>query len=563
MSLGALAFASPWMLAGFGLLPLVWWLLRLTPPAPKRLVFPAVRLLRGLGETEETPARTPWWLVALRLSVAAIIVLALAGPLVNRGVVLDGSGPVLLVVDDGWASAPDWGLRQSAMDDIVDEAERQGRPLRVLTTAPSSDGRPLALSGLLHASEARELVRGLEPKPWPIDRAAAAAALGAGDVPGPAQPIWLADGLEGPGGNTAATALVERLQPIGPLTLMAPAPARLARALGRPHNEGAALVVSAVRAIASADELGAPAETLWLRARGETGVVVAREPLRFAAGEGLATARLELPTETRNRLARLDIEGQNSAATVVLLDERWRRRTVGMASGAPLDTAQPYLSDLYYLERALEPFSDVTTAEVSALVAADYSMIVLSDIGHLPPGELETIEDWVEHGGVIVRFAGPSLAQDVDRLMPVSLRAGDRNLGGPLTWSRPARLAPFEPHSPFFGLAVPEEVLVERQILARPALDLAEKSWARLEDGDPAGHGGASRRRLVGAVSRHRQRRMVEPAAFGSVRGHAEATDRAGTGHRRGRSARHPAGAADPRRLWQFGRSTADRACCR
>ncbi len=485
MSLGALAFASPWMLAGFALLPLVWWLLRLTPPAPRRLVFPAVRLLRGLGKTEETPAKTPWWLVALRLGIAALIVLALAKPVVNRGMALVGSGPVLLVIDDGWASAPDWRLRQSAMADIVDEAERQGRTLRVLSTAPPADGRPLAPSGLLRAGEARELVHGLAPKPWPVDRAAATAALETAGVTGPVQTIWLADGLEGPGGGAAATRLVERLQRIGPLRLMAPPPEHLAKALARPRNEGAALVISAVRAIAAAETSRAPEETVWLRARGENGVVVAREPLRFGAGEALASVRLELPTEARNRLERFDIEGQSSAAAVVLVDERWRRRTVGVASGSPLDTAQPFLSDLYYLERALEPFSEVTTAEVSALLEAEFSMIVLSDISHLLPADLEAIESWVERGGILVRFAGPSLADDVDTLMPVALRAGDRNLGGPLTWSRPAHLAPFESHSPFFGLAVPEEVLVERQVLARPALDLAEKSWARLEDGTP------------------------------------------------------------------------------
>ena len=484
MSLGALAFASPWMLAALALLPLVWWLLRLTPPAPRRVVFPAVRLLGGLGKTEETPAKTPWWLVALRLGIAALIVLALAGPVVNRGIVLDGSGPVLLVIDDGWAAASDWRLRRSAMADIVDEAERQGRPLRILTTAPPADGRPIAPSGVLRASEARELIRGLAPRPWPVARAAAVAALDAADLAGPAEIFWIADGLLGPGGDAAATALAERLQQIGPLGLMAPPSVNLAKALARPRNEGSALVVSAVRAVTTA-AVEAPEETVWLRARGQDGVVVAREPLRFDAGEGLASARLELPREARNRLARFDIEGQGTAGAVILVDERWRRRSVGMASGAPLDRAQPYLSDLYYLERALEPYSDVATTEVSAIAAAEHSMIVLSDVGHLPSAERQTLEGWVERGGVLVRFAGPSLATDVDSLMPVALRAGDRTLGGPLTWSRPARLAAFEAHSPFFGLAVPPDVMVERQVLARPALDLDGKTWARLEDGTP------------------------------------------------------------------------------
>ena len=485
MSLGALALASPWMLAGLGLLPLVWWLLRLTPPAPRRVVFPAVRLLHGLGKTEETPAKTPWWLVALRLAIAALIVLALAGPVVNRTVVLSGSGPVLMVVDDGWASAPDWRLRQATMADIVDEAERRNRPLRVLTTAPPADGGPLAPSGPMRAGEARDRVHGLAPKPWPVDRLAAAAALEAAGMTSPAEVIWLADGLEGPGGGAAAAALAGRLQRIGPVRLMAPAPAGLAKALATPHNEGPALLVSAVRAVGPGDARVAPEATLWLRASGENGVVLAREPLRFDAGEGRASAPIVLPTEARNRLARLEIEGQVSAGAVVLVDERWRRRPVGMASGAPLDTAQPYLSDLFYLERALEPFSDVTTAEIAALVAAEHSVIVLSDIGHLPDQERKATRTWVEEGGVLIRFAGPRLAEDVDTLMPVALRAGDRNLGGPLTWSRPARLAAFEAHSPFFGLAVPDEVLIERQVLARPALDLADKTWARLEDGTP------------------------------------------------------------------------------
>ena len=59
MSLGSLAFAAPWILLGVAVLPILWWLLRVTPPAPKRVIFPALRLLRDLVPREETPAKTP------------------------------------------------------------------------------------------------------------------------------------------------------------------------------------------------------------------------------------------------------------------------------------------------------------------------------------------------------------------------------------------------------------------------------------------------------------------------------------------------------------------------
>jgi len=49
----------PWLLLGLIVLPVLWWLLRLLPPAPRRLRFPAITLLFGLQPREETPDRTP------------------------------------------------------------------------------------------------------------------------------------------------------------------------------------------------------------------------------------------------------------------------------------------------------------------------------------------------------------------------------------------------------------------------------------------------------------------------------------------------------------------------
>jgi hypothetical protein len=50
--IGALGFLSPWMLIALGILPLLWLLLRLTPPRPMRLDFPPTRLLIGLEERQ-------------------------------------------------------------------------------------------------------------------------------------------------------------------------------------------------------------------------------------------------------------------------------------------------------------------------------------------------------------------------------------------------------------------------------------------------------------------------------------------------------------------------------
>src|SRR5580698_8421584 len=108
LALGPLAFAAPWLLWGLLVLPALWWLLRVTPPAPRRVRFPALRLLLGLTPREETPAKTPLWLILMRMALIAIIILALAHPLLNPNAQLGGDGPLVLVVDDGWSAAPHW-----------------------------------------------------------------------------------------------------------------------------------------------------------------------------------------------------------------------------------------------------------------------------------------------------------------------------------------------------------------------------------------------------------------------------------------------------------------------
>jgi hypothetical protein len=99
--------------------------------------------------------------------------------------------------------------------------------------------------------------------------------------------------------------------------------------------------------------------------------------------------------------------------------------------------------------------------------------------------EATLIEPWIEQGGVLVRFAGPTLDGNVDELLPVRLRGGGRSFGGTMSWTEPVGLAAFPDQSPFAGLAIPDDVLVSSQVLAEPSPGLTDRTWARLEDGTP------------------------------------------------------------------------------
>src|ERR1700748_3471317 len=124
-SLLQISFGTPIILAALVALPALWWLLRVTPPLPRRTLFPPLKLLRGLEDEEQTPAKTPWWLLLLRLLAAALLIVALADPLLGRSPKLTATGPLVLVVDNGWTAARDWDARQELMTDLLRSA--QGR----------------------------------------------------------------------------------------------------------------------------------------------------------------------------------------------------------------------------------------------------------------------------------------------------------------------------------------------------------------------------------------------------------------------------------------------------
>src|ERR1700752_5392367 len=121
LALGSLAFVSPWLLVSLGALPIIWWLLRVTPPAPRRIAFPAIRLLLGLVPSEETPARTPLWLILLRMLLAALVIFAVAHPLRNPQALRAATGAGVVVMDDVWAAAQDLPARQAALAELLAE----------------------------------------------------------------------------------------------------------------------------------------------------------------------------------------------------------------------------------------------------------------------------------------------------------------------------------------------------------------------------------------------------------------------------------------------------------
>ncbi len=470
--LQSLQFASPLALWGLLALPIIWWLLRFVPPRPRPQDFPPIRILQDIKPKQETPDKTPWWLMALRLALAGLLVFGVAQPFLskNSGPLVTG-GTTLFIVDDGWAAAPLWSKMQTQLRGLMEEAQANSSPVIVATTTPRNTPQnlePVAANDALVKSNA------LRPRSLSTDRPALLEKLKALK---PSRIVWLSDGVKA---DQFGAALASTFSSAS-IEAYVPAAADTPVVLGAPSVSGSDMVVKVIRA----NGTNTTESKIQLRAR--NGRVIAEGDAKFAGQ--VAEAKVSLPVELRNEVQSIAIAGQEQAGARHLLDDRWRRKTVALQSGANFEAAQPLLSPLHFVSRALEPFAEITEPatlpELTTRLDSGLSMLVLADIGVMSPEMFDAVSVWVEKGGLLVRFAGPRLAAASDELVPVALRVGGRELGSALSWETPQELQPFPTQSPFAGLAVDPRVKVERQVLAEPDDLLSQKTWASLADGTP------------------------------------------------------------------------------
>ena len=141
LDFGLLGFTQPWLLLARTrpARPLAAAAGDAAGAAPDRV--PAVPAAAGAGRAPSARRRArPGGCCCCAWCIAALLILALAGPVLNPAPRLGGSGPLLLVVDNGWAAAKHWDQRVAVARELLQQAEREGREVLLLETAPRPEG---------------------------------------------------------------------------------------------------------------------------------------------------------------------------------------------------------------------------------------------------------------------------------------------------------------------------------------------------------------------------------------------------------------------------------------
>ena len=318
-TLGPVAFASPWLLPGLLLLPILWILLRAVPPAPVRRLFPGVALLLGLADDEVQTDRTPWWLLLLRMLAVAAAIVGFADPVLTPRTDTARDGPLLLLFDGSWADAPNWSMRNEQVESLLGDAAVAGRETAIVSLAdlPSHPVLPFRSA----RSWLPELP-GFAPEPWMPDGPAVLSWLSTLD--GSFDTFWLSDGIAQDWRSTALAELqahgqVSVFESRRPVLALKPARAgdgTIRVPVARSRGTGASAVAVVAHGL---DPVGIERQ-------------LARVEVEIPEGARDAEAVLSLPPELTNRLTRFEIEGVRSAGAVSLTDDSLSRHEIAIVA---------------------------------------------------------------------------------------------------------------------------------------------------------------------------------------------------------------------------------------
>lgn len=479
MVIGPIGFGAPWVLLGLVMLPVLYWFLRVSPPVPRRIWFPGTTLLAGLEDSNPVAQRTPWWLLVLRLLAMAMAVIAFAEPIWRPAPTaeVNDTDALLIVIDAGATAAPDWTAVRTRAIRAAEEAKAQGQPVAVLLADGQNNSEALVFRA---DSSLPAVLRAASPQPWPGAYPGEPEDMLVNVPKGNLQTLWLSDGLEHPGRAGWLSALTLRGRVRIVLPALSPVSLRMVRDGEQPLLDLA---------------LSGKEKEISVVAYGPDTQGVSRELARLQPEAGQIRDKIlhypvpvNLPAELLGRVTRFQVEGVESAAAVVLSDDRLRQPVVVLADeGRATSEEKELLSPGHYLRNALSGLARLVETGVNDALSAKPDVIILVDqVGVSADGALA---DWVNNGGLLIRFAGPRTATDSgltdEPLLPVRLRPGGRDVGGALSWDEPRKIIPFSADSLFAGLNIPDDVTVRAQLMAEPGPDLTARTIVTLDDGTP------------------------------------------------------------------------------
>jgi hypothetical protein len=537
-------FLHPIFLLALLSLPLLWLIIRNLPPPAATIRFPAFFLLPQIGNASRISKKSPLWLLLFRILLAAIIIFLFSRPYLKpdaEGYNVNSSSNLLIVIDDSFSAAQYWPEIIEKAKNVARDAEANSSKIALVRLSDYSELHKQSTKPEHNYQNAEQVINNLSRQdggqfidqkntpnntrdniiaPQPITNSQINFTELAEDIAKLSknretidQVFFLNSGVSSSKvDDDSLKKFIDGLENIAATTVFIPKEQRVAVirdvqitaenvrvSVGKPINNGQSKV--------------------FLQAFDAAGEIIGSYPMELNIGKN-TDVEVNIPDDVRNNVDSFTIAGQYHAGAKFIVGGSAKIKSVGLACGdSSAENAdsprQPLLDESYYIHSAFKGFARVKQAAVSDLIRSSVSIIVMCDSHQLEQtaekDEHEQLQQWIEDGGTLVRFAGSRMANQnldapisisptsiapeltTDALLPVKLGSITR-YNGLVTWQKPQGIKEFSANSPLAKMKIDKDIRIKTLIqaaadmesdLAIRGISIADAVWAELEDGSP------------------------------------------------------------------------------
>ncbi|MBC6445034.1 MAG: DUF4159 domain-containing protein, partial [Alphaproteobacteria bacterium GM202ARS2] len=399
---------------------------------------------------------------------------------------LSNDAPLLLVIDNGWATAAHWHTHMQTLRDTL--ASLPDHRFILLPTATPPDPNTLSI---LSARQAQTALDSLNPHPWHPQNAIIAQTLTNKDTNTPrlnhlSAILWSHDAIDSPDKNTLKDTLQAHADRLNiPFYSLTEPSLSLPIVLAPPPKTAQPQLLAYVLTPPTLPTQRADSPSYHLQGFDADNRLLFDKPLTLDSQETPVYASAE-QAHFLHQLHNLRLrtpQHQRHAATVLLRDSQSRQPSIFVLNPSS-ESPPPLLNSNHYITQALN--RPTRNASLANALKQKADIIFWHDqTTRIPTDEQSHLLSWLEQGGILVRFASPHV-QDLDadpNLLPAPLYEITASTRGFLADSTDSSTLHFAEHSPFHQLPSTPTHIAPTFAFIEPPPDV--HIWAYTDDHRP------------------------------------------------------------------------------
>ncbi len=469
-----IGFINPYALWGLLSIPIIYYVVRSFPPAPKTFEFSSIYLLKSFNTKITTKSNCPLWLLIFRIFLILLLIAYYSKPYLDKSKINKDIENYVVYTDLGWSLASEWNKYKNTIHNIMLEANTLKKNFYLVNNSDKEN------NDYMRFSTTKNLFAYFEkntPNPWQINTENLLENLNKLKFKKNSRYFYIFSNydIQSIKKRNIIKDIREKHPDLKIINLV-----KSVRLIEEPIINGEKIQIKVKRF----GEL--TKSNFVLKITSYSGQIVLSKTYEFADKSTTTTINEKFPISVINQLKKIEIIGERHAAATFFFDDFHKKKEIGILLEGKSYEKSPFLSPVYYIEKALNKENKIIFGKLDKLLDSKVNILIFPDKGEINTKLSKNLEKWLSSGGLLIRFSGPKLAKKSSKFLTTDNKnIKIRFMGGTLSQKNTIGIEDFPNNSIFRDLIIPKDIIIKKQLLLDFKNETSSNILASLKDGTP------------------------------------------------------------------------------